>query len=51
VAGGDVDLRRDYQVNRRYREDVLEDVRELKKRESSEETDSILEDYLRKVIR
>ncbi|HET9237451.1 MAG TPA: hypothetical protein VFO10_09380 [Oligoflexus sp.] len=51
VAGGDVDLRRDYQVNRRYREDVLEDVRELKKRESSEETDSLLEDYLRKVIR
>ncbi|HYX37127.1 MAG TPA: hypothetical protein VE954_28835 [Oligoflexus sp.] len=51
VAGGDVDLRRDYQVNRRYREDVLDDVRELKKRESSEETDSLLEDYLRKVIR
>jgi hypothetical protein len=51
VAGGDVDLRRDYQVNRRYREDVLEDVRELKKRESSEETDGLLEDYLRKVIR
>lgn len=51
VAGGDVDLRRDYQVNRRYREDVLNDIRELKKRESSEESDSLLEDYLRKVIR
>ncbi len=51
VAGGDVDLRRDYQVNRRYREDVLDDVRALKKRESSEESDNLLEDYLRKVIR
>ncbi len=51
VAGGDVDLRRDYQVNRRYREDVLDDVRQLKKRESSDESDTLLEDYLRKVIR
>lgn len=51
VAGGDVDLRRDYQVNRRYREDVLNDVRQLKKLESTEESDTLLEDYLRKVIR
>lgn len=51
VAGGDVDLRRDYQVNRRYREDVLDDVRQLKKSELNEEGEALLEDYLRKVIR
>ncbi len=51
VAGGDVDLRRDYQVNRRYREDVLDDVRQIKKSELNDEGEALLEDYLRKVIR
>ncbi len=51
ITGGDVDLRRNYQVNRRYREDVLNDIRDAKRQESSEETDTLLEDYLRRVIR
>lgn len=51
ITGGDVDLRRNYQVNRRYREDILDDVRAVKRKESSEGADSILEDYLRRVIR
>jgi hypothetical protein len=51
VTGGDVDLKRNYQVNRRYREDVLNDIRDLKRQESSEEADTLLEDYLRRVIR
>lgn len=51
VTGGDVDLKRNYQVNRRYREDVLNDIRDVKRQESSEETDTLLEDYLRRVIR
>lgn len=51
ITGGDVDLRRNYQVNRRYREDILDDVRAVKRKESSEGSDSILEDYLRRVIR
>ncbi len=51
VTGGDVDLRRNYQVNRRYREDVLNDIRDVKRKESSDETDTLLEDYLRRVIR
>lgn len=51
VTGGDVDLKRNYQVNRRYREDVLNDIRDVKRQESSEEADTLLEDYLRRVIR
>ncbi len=51
VDGGDVDLRRDYEVNRRYREDVLDDVRQIKRGETSEQDDAVLEDYLRKVVR
>ncbi len=51
VAGGDVDMRRDYQVNRRYREDVLDDVRSLKRQEGLEDSTPLLEEYLRKVIR
>lgn len=51
ITGGDVDLRRNYQVNRRYREDVLNDIRDVKRQESSEEADTLLEDYLRRVIR
>ncbi len=51
ITGGDVDLKRNYQVNRRYREDVLNDIRDVKRQESSEEADTLLEDYLRRVIR
>ncbi len=51
ITGGDVDLTRNYEVNRRYREDVLNDIRDVKRQESSEETDTLLEDYLRRVIR
>lgn len=51
ITGGDVDLKRNYQVNRRYREDVLNDIRDVKRQESSEEADTLLEDYLRRVLR
>lgn len=49
VAGGDVEFRREYEVNRRYREDVLEDVQKAKNNESADK--QLLENYLRKVIR
>ena len=49
VAGGDVDIRREYRVNPRYREDILNQVRRASQGES--EDDRLLERYLRKIIR
>ncbi|SMF47974.1 hypothetical protein [Pseudobacteriovorax antillogorgiicola] len=49
VAGGDVEIRREYEVNRRYREDVLEEVRRARNVEGRDK--QLLENYLRKVIR
>jgi hypothetical protein len=54
VVGGDIEIRREYQVDSRYREDVLNDVQSLLESgavggESAER--QLLEDYLRNVIR
>ena len=49
VVGGDVEIQREYQVNRRYREDVLEEVRRARATEGRDK--ELLENYLRKVIR
>ena len=51
VAGGDVEIRQDYQVNPRYREEIIEDVRRLKNSQDNPKEDRLLEDYLRQVIR
>jgi hypothetical protein len=49
VAGGDIEIRREYQVNPRYREEILEQVRRAQ--QQGEKDDRLLESYLRKVIR
>jgi hypothetical protein len=49
VAGGDVEIRREYQVNPRYREDILDQVRRAK--QDGKDDDRLLESYLRQVIR
>ncbi|MFK7824529.1 MAG: hypothetical protein AB8G05_10245 [Oligoflexales bacterium] len=48
VHGGDLEISRDYQVDKRYREDILE---EIQGSEGSEENQRLLERYLRKIIR
>ena len=49
VVGGDVEIKREYQVNRRYREDVLDEVSRARATEGRDK--ELLENYLRKVIR
>ena len=44
-----MEIQREYQVNRRYREDVLEEVRRARATEGRDK--ELLENYLRKVIR
>lgn len=51
VAGGDVEIRQDYSVNPRYREEIIDDVRRLKNRQEKQKKDRLLEDYLRQVVR
>lgn len=54
VVGGDVEIQRDYQVDKRYREDILNEIREsLSNQEDGSKTGNrkVLEDYLREVIR
>ena len=48
VVGGDVEIKREYQVDRRYREDILEEVQSSG---YDEENRVLLENYLRRVIR
>jgi hypothetical protein len=48
VVGGDVEIKRDYEVDRRYREAILDEVRE---RDVGAEERVILENYLREVVR
>lgn len=50
VVGGDVEIRHEYEVNKRYRQDILDDVR-AHKRQLDGQDDDLLERYLRKVIR
>ena len=48
VVGGDVEIKREYQVDKRYREDILNQVRDAN---VEGEDRQILDDYLREVIR
>jgi len=48
VVGGDIEIKREYQVDRRYREDILNEVQSAN---YDEENQSLLENYLRHVIR
>lgn len=48
VVGGDIEIKREYQVDRRYREDILE---ELQGSSLDEEQRALLENYLRQIIR
>ncbi|MDD1422373.1 hypothetical protein MEO40_25330, partial [Dolichospermum sp. ST_sed1] len=48
VVGGDVEIKSEYKVDRRFREDILEDVTTY---EGSEEDRTILNGYLRDVVR
>lgn len=49
VAGGDVEIRREYEVSRRYREEILNEVKGASTDNEAEA--KVLENYLRKVIR
>lgn len=52
VAGGDVEIKREYKVNRRYREEILEDVRRHgQTQQEGDGNDTLLEEYLRRVVR
>jgi hypothetical protein len=48
IVGGDVEIKREYQVDRRYREDILNDVLSAPTENSDK---ALLENYLRQVIR
>jgi hypothetical protein len=48
VVGGDVEIKREYQVDRRYREDILDEVQA---NSFGDEERQVLENYLRQVIR
>lgn len=48
VVGGDIEIKREYQVDRRYREDILEEVQNSP---IDDENRVLLESYLREVIR
>ena len=48
VVGGDVEIKREYQVDRRYREDILDEVQSTS---YDEENRTLLENYLRHVVR
>ena len=48
IHGGDLEIIREYQVDERYRSEILDEVQEAQK---SGEDDQLLESYLRKIIR
>ncbi|MBM4250664.1 MAG: hypothetical protein FJ146_01675 [Deltaproteobacteria bacterium] len=48
IVGGDLEIKREYQVDRRYREDILEEVQTS---QYDDENRALLENYLRHVIR
>ncbi len=50
IVTGDIEIKRTYQVDRRYREDVLKDVNSSA-RNQEEENREYLRQYLRKVVR
>jgi hypothetical protein len=48
VVGGDIEIRREYQVDRKYREDILDEVEQT---QVNEEDRILLENYLRSIVR
>jgi hypothetical protein len=48
VVGGDIEIKREYQVDRRYREDILDEIQDAN---LDEEQRALLENYLRQIIR
>lgn len=48
---GDIEIKREYQVNRRYREDILDEVRAYQQREMSDDDKAMMDEYLRRVVR
>lgn len=51
VMGGDVEIKREYSVDRRYREEILDSVSSSKQIIENKEDAQMLEDYLRKIVR
>lgn len=51
VAGGDVEIRQDYSVDPRYRENILDQVRRSQQNQEGSDDNGLLESYLRQVIR
>jgi hypothetical protein len=51
ITGGDVEIKREYEVNRRYREDVLDEVGRYEGDSADQEEATVIENYLRRVIR
>jgi hypothetical protein len=48
VVGGDIEIKREYEVDRRYREDILDEVKGAR---AEGENRAILDNYLRKTVR
>lgn len=48
VVGGDIEIKREYQVDRRYREDILDEIQDAN---LDDEQRALLENYLRQIIR
>ena len=51
VIGADIEIKREYSVDRRYREEVLDEVSSSKQNIRNEDDKRTLEDYLRRVVR
>lgn len=51
IIRGDIEIKREYSVDRRYREEVLEDISNSQNAVGGEEEARVLEDYLRHVVR
>lgn len=48
VVGGDIEIKREYEVDKRYREDILDEVRHSRFKEDNR---NLLDDYVRQIIR
>ncbi len=48
IMGGDVEIRYDYEVDRRYREDILDEIQDA---DQNPEDARLLDNYLRRVVR
>ena len=51
IVGGDIAIQREYKVDRRYREDIIEEVQKSQDANIDTEDQQLLDNYLRQVIR